>query len=272
MPGAGSGSIAAFCALAIVLASACGDSASTGPANGAGTGGAAGSGGPAGNGGSAGSGGSAGVGGSTGGDGAAGDSSSAGSGASASCPDEPPAPVAGDVLEGDLLIATPGDAESASSWSEITGTLRIASSYPGVLDLPNLVRVGGDVFLEGNAVAGMDESTWAQITELRLPNLASIGGQLYVYLTAKLVETDFRSLESVGYRVYYMRNLALRRIGLDSLSNAAASTSIQASPEAASCEIEAICGGAGCGEEYSDADCTCEVRCGRLEPHCAAWD
>jgi hypothetical protein len=176
------------------------------------------------------------------------------------------------VFDGDLLIASSGDAEAASAWSELTGTLRIAPSYQGVLYLPNLVRVGGDVFLEGNAVAGMDESTWALITELRLPNLESIGGQLYVYLTAQLVETDFRNLETVGYRVYYMRNLALRRIGLDSLTGSAASTSIQASPEAASCEIEAICGGSGCGEQYSDADCTCDVRCGRREPHCVAWD
>jgi hypothetical protein len=173
------------------------------------------------------------------------------------------------VLEGDVTIATTTDAEGASELSEITGSLVIAASFPGVLSLPNLQQVGGDVHLEGNAVAGAPESTWASITELRLPNLQSIGGELFLYLTGALVETDFRSLETVGTRVYYMRNLALRRIGLDSITTGP--VDIQASPLAASCEIDAICariGSMGCGSQYSDPDCTCIEHCGRLEPSC----
>jgi hypothetical protein len=193
-------------------------------------------------------------------------------GGTGGCPSVPPA-TGSEVFDGDLFIVSAADGEAAAKWSEITGSLRIEPTYPGVLSLPNLERVGGDVYLEGNAVAGMEESPWALITELRLPNLKSIGGQLFVYLTTQLVETDFRNLETVGYRVYYMRNLALRRIGLDALVvDGTAGVSIQASPVAASCEIEAICGGPGCGEQYSDADCTCEQRCDRLEPSCAAWD
>jgi hypothetical protein len=206
---------------------------------------------------------------------AAGDGGGGGSGAeggsagATGCPSLPPAPAAGDVLDGDLALASTADAEGAAGLSGITGSLRIAPSFPGVLHLPNLQRVGGDVHLEGHVVAGAPESEWASITELRLPNLQSIGGELFVYLTGALVETDFRSLQTAGSRVYYMRNLALRRIGLDSIS--AGPVDIQASPLAASCEIDAICaqiGATSCGSQYSDADCSCVERCERLEPDC----
>jgi hypothetical protein len=173
------------------------------------------------------------------------------------------------VLDGDLSVASAVVVEGAAGLSEITGSLRILPAFSGVLYLPNLERVGGDVQLAGVAVAGAPESDWAGITELRLPNLQSIGGELYVYLTGALVETDFRNLESVGSRVYYMRNLALRRVGLDSITTGP--VDIQASPVAASCEIEAICaqiGATSCGSEYSDPDCSCLERCGRLEPSC----
>lgn len=185
------------------------------------------------------------------------------------CPSPPPAPETGDMLDEDLSIASTADAEGAAGLSEITGSLLIAPTFPGVLYLPNLQRVGGDVYLQGNVVAGAPESEWASITELRLPNLQSIGGELFLYLTGALVETDFRGLETVGSRVYYMRNLALRRIGLDSLAQGP--VDIQASPLAASCEIDAICaqvGASGCGSQYSNPDCACVARCTRLEPRC----
>lgn len=197
----------------------------------------------------------------------------AGSEGAPECPIEPIAAAGGDVLDGDLVIASVADAAAAEHLSEVSGTLRIAPTYPGVLFLPNLVRVGKDVHVEGHVVAGAPEAEWARITELRLPNLTHVGGQLFVYLTGALTETDLRKLETVGERVYYMRNLALRRIGLDLLQNAA--VGIQASPQAASCEIDAVCaqvgGGTSCGSQYSDPNCTCEPRCGRLEPNCPAW-
>lgn len=196
----------------------------------------------------------------------------AGAGGAPECPSEAQAPIGSDVLDGDLVIASLADAAAAEHVSEVSGTLRIAPSFPGVLSLPNLVRVGGDVYLEGHVVAGAPEAEWAQITELRLPNLTRIDGQLFLYLTGALTETDLRKLKTVGERVYYMRNLALRRIGLDLLEDA--TVDIQASPQAAGCEIDAVCaqiGGTSCGTEYSDPDCTCEQRCGRLEPNCPAW-
>jgi hypothetical protein len=180
--------------------------------------------------------------------------------------------LSGDVLDGDLIIATVADAVAAEHVAEVSGTLQIAPTFPGVLSLPNLVRVGKDVYLEGHAVAGAPSAEWSQITELRLPNLTHIGGQLFVYLSGSLTETDLRKLETVGERVYYMRNLALRRIGLDLLKDA--SVEIYASPQAAACEIEAVCaqvGGTACGSVYSDSNCSCELRCGRLEPNCPAW-
>jgi hypothetical protein len=186
------------------------------------------------------------------------------------CPNAPPSPQAGNIVEGDLIIADAADATAAFSVAEVGGSLVIEPSFPGELNLPNLQSVAGDVHVEGHAVAGAPESQWAAITALRLPNLQSIGGELFLYLTGALVETDFRRLTFVGERVYFMRNLALRRVGLDVLMTG--SVSIQASPVAAACEIEAICaqvGSTGCGAEYSDPACSCEMRCGRLEPLCA---
>jgi hypothetical protein len=187
-----------------------------------------------------------------------------------SCPSTPPAPQAGNVVPSDLIIANAADAIAAVSVAEVGGSLVIRPSFAGELYLPNLLNVAADVRLEGHAVAGAPASEWAAITALRLPNLQSIGGQLHVYLTGALVETDLRSLTNVAEGVYFMRNLALRRLGLDALM--AGSVSIQASPEAAACEIQAICariGSTGCGAEYSDPACSCETRCGRLEPRCA---
>ncbi len=186
-----------------------------------------------------------------------------------SCPAAPEEPEAGATLDGDLIVGSLQDAEAALTISEVGGSLVITRSFPGELYLPHLRRVGHDVRLQGDAAMG-PESSWAAITRLRLPHLESVGGELYVYLTGSLVETDFRGLKTVGVRVYYMRNLALRRIGLDSLTSA--SVSINASPLAASCEIVAICsqvGATDCGSEYSDPDCQCVEQCGRLAPQCA---
>jgi hypothetical protein len=178
-----------------------------------------------------------------------------------------PAPVPGGVHEGDLVIASAADIETARALSEVVGNVIIDSHYCGAVDLPNIVTVGGSVTLSGDAVAG---NLLSNITALRMPNLTSIGDELFVYLTDSLVETDFRSLQTVGYRVYYMRNLGLRRIGLDALGQS--SVSIAATPLAASCEIDAVCTQAGvptCGSiSGAQTNCTCETLCGRLEPVC----
>jgi hypothetical protein len=103
-----------------------------------------------------------------------------------------------------------------------------------------------------------------------LPNLKSIGGEIMVYLTNALVETDFRSLESVGYRVYYERNIVLRRFGLDSLAQTG-SLVFSACFEAARCELEAICSQVApttCAISTGLTTCACETSCGRLAPVC----
>jgi len=177
--------------------------------------------------------------------------------------------AAGVVHEGDLVIAGADDLDAAGNISEVTGDVHVLPSYAGVVDLPNLRKVGGSVRVSGEISTDAESVIWPELTELRLPNLTSIGGELYVYLTDALVETDFRSLERVGAQVYFMRNLALRRVGFDSLVEA--SVQIQAAPVLAACEIDQVCaqvGGVSCGAEYSDPDCTCQVICGRVESSC----
>lgn len=112
---------------------------------------------------------------------------------------------------------------------------------------------------------------WPAITELRLPNLTSVGGELFIYRTDALIETDFRSLESVGTRVYIHRNLVLQRIGLGSLSDAP-DVHVSANPEFPECELQALCdrlGSATCGAfGFGREDCSCASRCGVLEAMC----
>jgi hypothetical protein len=192
----------------------------------------------------------------------------AGGGGAPACAPKPVA-LPGNVHEGDVVIATRADAEAARALSEITGDLTVLPSYCGPLELPNLVTVGGSVRVQPENLGDTQQKIYPELTALSLPNLTSIGSELFLYLAYSLVETDFRSLESVGYRVYYMRNLALRRIGLDSLTQG--DVTLAALPVAAPCEIEAICnqvGSTGCGATTPEVTCTCETRCERLEPVC----
>jgi hypothetical protein len=192
-----------------------------------------------------------------------------GAGATSDCADDALLPEQGRSVEGDLIVAFASDAAAARDVSDIDGDLIVLTSYAGALELPNLERVGGSVRVSGETSADGKSVVWPQITELRLPNLTDIGDELYVYLTDALVETDLHRLERVGTQVYFMRNLALRRAGLDSLREG--SVSLQACPVLAACEVEAVCsnvGASSCGEQYSDPSCSCELVCGRIESSC----
>lgn len=190
-----------------------------------------------------------------------------GSGGAPDCPSESQ-PLEGDVVEGDQVIATAEQANALRTVTQITGDLQVASSYSGVLELPNLRVLGGSLVVESPLIENHTAIDWGRMTELRLPNLQSIGGRLYLYLTNALVETDFHRLESVGAEVYIYRNVALRRIGLDSLSQAP-SVYFADDLAAAQCEVDAICSRVGkiCGPA-GGSKCSCELLCGRIVPHC----
>jgi hypothetical protein len=118
-----------------------------------------------------------------------------------------PMAAPGSVLDGDLVLLTPDDVETAQGYSEVTGSLAVSPSLQGV-ELPNLLALGGDIHFES-----------LSLITLALPNLRTLGGELWLYLNLELLEADFRNLEEVGGRVYIHRNIALRAIQLFSLTS-----------------------------------------------------
>ncbi len=132
------------------------------------------------------------------------DSSGSGGTAGAGCG---PTPAPGTVLEGDLVLSTPGDVAAAQAYAEVTGNLEVSPGLQ-VLELPNLVAIGGDIRFES-----------LSLVTLFLPNLRTLGGELWLYLNMELLEADFRNLERVGESIYIHRNIALRSIQLFSLES-----------------------------------------------------
>jgi hypothetical protein len=194
--------------------------------------------------------------------------SAEGGAAGAACPEPPPGPGEGGVFDGSLSIAGPDDAAEADLYSEITGDLVIESSYEGVLELPNLVTIGGRLDVQSPLINNNTAVDYGRMTELHLPNLETIGGALYLYLLTALVETDFRNLTSVGGDVYIYRVPNLRRVRLDAL-NAAGSVYFADDFALPKCEMDAICGRLGSSNcQSGDEDCTCAEVCGLFTPDC----
>jgi hypothetical protein len=126
-----------------------------------------------------------------------------------------PAPEGNLKLEGDLLISDAASLDAAQAYTEVTGTVRVATSFVGGVDLPNLTAVGGDLAAESEIISSPSPSiVESGVTRLRAANLRTIGGSLFVYLNFKLVELDLRSLSSAGY-VFIDRNTILQMVRLD---------------------------------------------------------
>lgn len=110
-----------------------------------------------------------------------------------SCPDAPPKPEAGRTVTGDLFIASASDAEAAQDVSEITGSLEVLTSHEGVLSLPNLTAVRGGVRVSGGTSADGQSVIWPRVTELRLPNLTTVGDELFARSPRRANRGDLRA-------------------------------------------------------------------------------
>jgi hypothetical protein len=130
----------------------------------------------------------------------------AGGASSVSCLAPPPA--AGAVWSGALEIGTAADVAAARGYAEVTGGIFVDAAFSGVVDLPDIVSVGGDVYIESTGV-----------TAVRMPNLSRLTGMLWMYLNLSLSEADFRSV-GVASRVFINRNPKLTLIRMDSLRQA----------------------------------------------------
>ncbi|HEX2871130.1 MAG TPA: hypothetical protein VHP33_07740 [Polyangiaceae bacterium] len=177
---------------------------------------------------------------------------------------EPPAPVDGVVLEGSVGIARPSDLDALANVAVITGTLSVISLHSGPLRLPNLRKVGS---LELNGSPAPPD-TPNQTTSLELPNLTHIDDQLYIYLGWNLAEVDLRSLQAVGSRVFIHRNIDLKTLRLDSLTDSP-QLEITGNLSLPSCITESLArlGGSAANGD-ADTRCHCEMVCDHLKGVC----
>jgi hypothetical protein len=177
---------------------------------------------------------------------------------------EAPAPLDGVVLEGGVEIARPSDLDALANVAEIKGTLSVVALHSGPLRLPNLRKVGS---LELNGSPAPPE-TPNQTTSLELPNLTHIDDQLWIYLGWNLAEVDLRSLESVGNRVFIHRNLELKTLRLESLTDSPG-LEITGNLSLPSCITESLAqfGGSSANGD-ADTRCHCEAVCSHLEARC----
>ena len=65
------------------------------------------------------------------------------------------------------------------------------------------------------------------MTNLRVPNLTSIGNDLWIYLVSGLVEVDLRSLVTVGGRLWVYRDVKPATRRLDALRQVAEDVQIR---------------------------------------------
>ena len=176
-------------------------------------------------------------------------------------------PQGNGVLEGDVILRRPSDVVAISGFAEIRGSLHILPTYSGVVDLPNLQKLGGDLHVEGTS---SPTTGTILLTTLRLPNLQRIDGGLWMYLASQLVELDLHSLESVAGEVFIMRNLSLRVVRLDRLTAVDDSVIFSAQTSLPSCATVAVSvlTDVTLANGFADTDCHCESPCGYPQARC----
>jgi hypothetical protein len=164
-------------------------------------------------------------------------------------------PVNGPSFEGDLALATPADVEAARDYSSISGSLYVSTLTE--LDLPNLTHVGGDVYIDKSA-----------LVSLSLSNLVTIEGALWLYLNGELVSADFRKLERAGVRVFIHRNIKLASLQIRALVEFGTADFSDVSDNSALADcfvtgtpLESVL-------SSSSLDCTCNAVCGLVEASC----
>lgn len=176
-------------------------------------------------------------------------------------------PLGSGAFEGDVTLSTPDDVAAIADLAEIRGSLRVLSTYSGVLDLPNLRLLRGDLHVEGTPGPA---TVVNQLTSLRLPNLERIDGEVWIYLAWNLGELDLRSLESVAGQLFIMRNVSMRVARLDALAEVAGGVTFQAQTSLPSCVTDPVplLADTALANGAADTRCHCESPCGYLEAKC----
>jgi hypothetical protein len=115
------------------------------------------------------------------------------------------------ILTGDAKIATAADVEELAQYTEITGRLTVKRADVSEITLPHLRSIGGKLYVQKNA----------KLTALRLPALQAIGSDdgdvAVIERNQALVEVSLGGLKTAAYQIAVRNNDALERIDLGSL-------------------------------------------------------
>ncbi len=200
-----------------------------------------------------------------------------------------PDPDDGGTYDGDLVIESHDELEALGTYSVITGNLTIGGSgTPGAetiqeLDLSS-AGSGGDLTIRNTRVTDLElprlerveGQLWVslnlELLEVRMPELTSVL-DLYLDTDAKLLRSEFPKLEEVSGTLYVHRNLKLVSWGLDALRSVG-SVTITANASLPQCLVDALNENTGmmASSELIGAGsppiCDCPEQCGRIVVDC----
>ena len=235
----------------------------------------------------------AGAGGNDPGGGGSGATGTGGAQAPSECPElkaPSPDPDDGGKLTGALSIV-PGNEEQLGTYSTIGGNLTIGPSAPPTggakiedIDLTHLRVVEGDLMIRYTGLSELElprlervtGQLWvtanSELTHVRLPELRRAGA-LYLDANLELVKSEFPQLETVDTTLFIHRNVKLRSWGLDALQ-AVGDVTITANPLLPQCVVDAF--NQNTGQMASSLAtgsgaapiCDCQEECGRLDVNC----
>jgi hypothetical protein len=201
-----------------------------------------------------------------------------------------PDPDDGGIYDGDLVIESHDELEALGTYSVITGSLTIGGSgTPGgatiqELDLSHLREVGKDLNIRNTGLTDLELPRLERVTgqlwvslnlellEVRMPELKSVQ-DLYLDTDAKLVRSEFPKLEEVSGTLYIHRNIKLVSWGLDALRSVG-SVTITANASLPQCLVDAFNEDTGmmASSEATGAGsppiCDCPEECGRIVVDC----
>ena len=174
------------------------------------------------------------------------------------------------TIKGDLLIGPVGpdgapriEQIDLSHVRVVEGSLLIRNTGLTELSMPRLETVSGQLWISLNL----------ELSQVSLPELRSTG-DFFLDANVSLLASEFPKLETVNGQLYIHRNIELVSWGLDALHTVTGGVTITANPALPFCLVDAL--GAATGLTLSSEfrgdvpppACDCSRDCGRLVPEC----
>ncbi len=143
------------------------------------------------------------------------------------------------VLLGSYTIYNDPDAHLIRGVTEITGSLSVGSNVRRV-DLPALTTIGGvDGGLERGLSIGRNAMRELKITELSLPVLSSVGGDLHI-LDTGLTRVDLPALTTIDGYMKIEWNGELTELSMPALTTVGDELNVEGNPELTELSMPAL--------------------------------